>query len=233
MEAIKTFITQEKPWILRILHKHSFIRVLTIPFNLFTVANSHYNSVDKTKLSSLERLFRSWPSETDFVGTFYETPQNYLVDFLTLLHKLQRETSPKNLLKPLPFCDLHTRKADAYQRLLTFFCVACAKKCLYAVLLNANNIRLLTKCDAALLSFRYTSIFFLNPVYVAARSLRSLRSKKGERILEIITFYQNALRLFTRMHCALYQSALRHEQHEVVTLLWWRLFFAWIADETG
>ena len=31
------------------------------------------------------------------------------------------------------------------------------KKCLYAVLLNANNIRLLTKCDAALLSFRYTS----------------------------------------------------------------------------
>ena len=154
----KRFITQEKPWILRILHKHSFIRVLTIPFNLFTVANSHYNSVDKTKLSSLERLFRPWPSETDLVGTFYETRQNHLVDFLTLLHKLQRETSPKNLLKPLPpFCDLHTRKADAYQRLLTFFCVACAKKCLYAVLLNANNIRLLTKCDAALLSFRYTS----------------------------------------------------------------------------
>ena len=30
-------------------------------------------------------------------------------------------------------------------------------KCLYAVLLNTNNIRLLTKCDAALLSFRYTS----------------------------------------------------------------------------
>ena len=62
-------------------------------------------------------------------------------------------------------------------------------------------------------------IFFLNPVYVAARSLRSLRSKKEERILEIITFYQNALRLFTRMHCAFYQSALRHEQHQVVTLL--------------
>ena len=125
----KRFITQEKPWILRILHKHSFIRVLTIPFNLFTVANSHYNSVDKTKLSSLERLFRPWPSETDLVGTFYETPQNHLVDFLTLLHKLQRETSLKNLLKPLPpFCDLHTRKADAYQRLLTFFCVAYAKK---------------------------------------------------------------------------------------------------------
>ena len=81
-----------------------------------------------------------------------------------LLHKLQRGTSPKNLLKPLPFCDLRTRKADAYKRLLAFFCVACAKKmplrC--SVLLNAYNIRLLTKCDAALLSFRYTSfIYFL------------------------------------------------------------------------
>ena len=84
-------------------------------------------------------------------------------------------------------------------------------------------------------------IFFLNPVYVAARSLRSLRSNKREnefsksslftRILcgflpeFFAAFYQNAWRLFTRMHCAFYQSALRHEQHEVVTLLWWRLFF--------
>ena len=54
-------------------------------------------------------------------------------------------------------------------------------------------------------------IFFLNPDYVAARSLRSLRSKKGVRILEFITFYQNALHL-TRLHCAtFYQNALRHE----------------------
>ena len=51
--------------------------------------------------------------------------------------------------------------------------------------------------------------------------------------LEIVTFYKNALRLFTRMHCAFYQSALRLEQREVVTLLWWRPFFAWIAVETG
>ena len=34
-----------------------------------------------------------------------------------------------------------------------------------------------TECAAALLSFRYPSIFPLNPDYVAARSLRSLRSK--------------------------------------------------------
>ena len=47
------------------------------------------------------------------------------------------------------------------------------------------------------------------------------------------SFYQNALRLFTRMHCAFYQSLLRHEQHEVETLLWWRPFLAWIAVETG
>ena len=43
-------------------------------------------------------------------------------------------------------------------------------------------------------------------------------------------FYQTALRLFTRMHCAFYQSALRHEQHWV---LWWRPFVAWFAIETG
>ena len=40
---------------------------------------------------------------------------------------------------------------------------------------------------------------------------------RGVRILEFITFYQNALHL-TRMHCAnFYQSALHHEQHEDVT----------------
>ena len=100
-------------------------------------------------------MFKPWPSETDLFGTFYETPQNHLVDFLTLLPKLQRETSPKNLLKPLPFFNLRTRKAGAYQRLLTFFCIAYGNK--MPVLLSANNIRLLTKCDAALLSFRYTS----------------------------------------------------------------------------
>ena len=122
------------------------------------MANSHYNSVGKTKLSSLVLSVCLGLELLKWTLVVYETPQNHLVDFLTLLHKLQRETSPKNLLKPLPFCDLCTRKGDAYQRLLTFFCVACAKKCLYAVLLNANNIRLLTKCDAALLSFRYTSI---------------------------------------------------------------------------
>ena len=41
--------------------------------------------------------------------------------------------------------------------------------------------------------------------------------QKGIRILEFITFYQNALHL-TRVHCAtFYQGALRHEQHEDVT----------------
>ena len=47
-------------------------------------------------------------------------------------------------------------------------------------------------------------IFPLNPDYVAARSLRSLRSNKGRRILEFITFYHNSLHLttlFTTMHC--------------------------------
>ena len=35
---------------------------------------------------------------------------------------------------------------------------------------------------------------------------------EGRRILEFITFYQNALHL-TRVHCApFYQNALRHEQ---------------------
>ena len=75
------------------------------------------NSVDKNKLSSLERLFRL-DLLTDLVGTFYETSRNHLVDFLTLLHKLRRETPPKNLLKPSPFCDLSLSKAEAYQRLL-------------------------------------------------------------------------------------------------------------------
>ena len=56
---------------------------------------------------------------TDLVGTFYETLRNHLVDFLTLLHKLRRETPQKNLLKPPPFCDLRPRKAGAYQRILT------------------------------------------------------------------------------------------------------------------
>ena len=46
-------------------------------------------------------------------------------------------------------------------------------------------------------------------------------------------FLPQCFAAFTRMHCAFYQSALRHEQHEVVTLLGWRLFFAWIAVETG
>ena len=37
--------------------------------------------------------------------------------------------------------------------------------------------------------------------------------EKGVRILEFITFYQNALHL-TRVHCdTFYQSALRHDQH--------------------
>ena len=41
--------------------------------------------------------------------------------------------------------------------------------------------------------------------------------QKGVRILEFITFYQNALHL-TRVHFAtFYQSALRHEEFEVVT----------------
>ena len=40
---------------------------------------------------------------------------------------------------------------------------------------------------------------------------------EGVRILEFITFYQNALHL-TRVHCAtFYQSALRHEEFEDVT----------------
>ena len=40
--------------------------------------------------------------------------------------------------------------------------------------------------------------------------------RRGVRILEFITLYQNALHL-TRVHCAtFYQSALRHEQHEDV-----------------
>ena len=39
---------------------------------------------------------------------------------------------------------------------------------------------------------------------------------KGVRILEFITFYQNALHL-TKVHCVnFYQSALRHEQHKDV-----------------
>ena len=38
----------------------------------------------------------------------------------------------------------------------------------------------------------------------------------------IAPFYQNALRLFTRIHCAFYQTVLRHKQHEVVTPLCWR-----------
>ena len=39
----------------------------------------------------------------------------------------------------------------------------------------------------------------------------------GRRILELITFYQNALHL-TRLHCATFnQSALRHEELEDVT----------------
>ena len=39
----------------------------------------------------------------------------------------------------------------------------------------------------------------------------------GRRILELITFYQNALHL-TRLHCATYnQSALRHEELEDLT----------------
>ena len=75
----------------------------------------------------------------------------YLVDFVTLFHKLQRETLPKNLLKPPLFCDLLTHKAGAYQRLLTskYFLRNMSKQNASAVLLNANNIRLLTKCDAA------------------------------------------------------------------------------------
>ena len=40
---------------------------------------------------------------------------------------------------------------------------------------------------------------------------------KRVRILEFITFYQNALHL-TRVHCVtFYQSALRHKLHEDVT----------------
>ena len=62
-----------------------------------------------------------------------------------------------------------------------------------------------------------TLFYILNPDYVAARSLRSLRSRKGVRILEFITFYQNAMHL-TRVHCAtFYQSTLRHELSEDVT----------------
>ena len=49
----------------------------------------------------------------------------------------------------------------------------------------------------------------------------------------LCVFYQNALRPFTRMHCAFYQSVLRQEQHEVVTPLWWRPFFAWISVEAA
>jgi len=41
--------------------------------------------------------------------------------------------------------------------------------------------------------------------------------KQDLRILELTTFYHNALHL-TRLHCATYyQSASRHEQHEDVT----------------
>ena len=56
-----------------------------------------------------------------------------------------------------------------------------------------------TECAAALLSFRYPS--------------KDLREKyKVGRILEFITFYQNALHL-TRVHCGtFYQNALRQEQ---------------------
>ena len=78
----------------------------------------YINWVDKNKLSSLERLFRPWPSERAWLGLSTRL-RNHLVDFLTLLHKLRRETPPKNLLKPPPFCDLRLSKAGAYQRLLT------------------------------------------------------------------------------------------------------------------
>ena len=41
--------------------------------------------------------------------------------------------------------------------------------------------------------------------------------RRGVRILEFITFYQNALHL-TRVHCAtFYQSTLHHEEFEDVT----------------
>jgi len=63
-------------------------------------------------------------------------------------------------------------------------------------------------------------MFFLNPVYAAARSLRSLRSKyiEGETnsrihhfLPDCIAFNQSALRQ------SFYQSALRHEQLKNVT----------------
>ena len=63
--------------------------------------------------------------------------------------------------------------------------------------------------------------------------------KKGVRILEIITFYQNALRLFTRMHCAFLPECIapstRMHCATNITKLFHGCssFFAWIAVETG
>ena len=41
-------------------------------------------------------------------------------------------------------------------------------------------INIINSADKTKLPFRYTSIYFLNPDYVAARSLRSLRSNNIE-----------------------------------------------------
>ena len=103
----------------------------------------------------------------DLIGTFYETPQNHLVDFLTLFTQVTKGNIAEKFVKTtaiLRFAYTQSRRIPAVTHIfLRSRSVACAKKCLYAVLLNANNIRLLTKCDAALLSFRYTSLRLILP----------------------------------------------------------------------
>ena len=73
---------------------------------------------------------------------------------------------------------------------------------LYAVLLNANNIRLLTKCDAALLSFRYTSILLKSclcccSLATLAPQQKGRTNSRNHHFLPecFAAFYQNALRL--------------------------------------
>ena len=60
---------------------------------------------------------------TDLIGTFYKTPTNHLVDFLTLTLKLHREKKKKTSSITEKFVAtiaiLLTRKSGAYQRLLT------------------------------------------------------------------------------------------------------------------
>ena len=64
------------------------------------MANLHYSSVDKTKLSSLEAFVSAL---TFWNGLGWDFPQNRIwLIFRLSLHKLQRETSPKNLLLVKP-----------------------------------------------------------------------------------------------------------------------------------